>query len=310
MKRYQICGPVIASAFDVPELESVREQAADWHVTWGEAVAAEPERWLQHFRLPDGSVWLSSGWRAGGYLLRFPDLAEFEIMPSERTIHCRSINGTPAATVRHLLLDQVIPRLLRLRGLLALHAGAVRLPNGAAGFLGEAGQGKSTLVASFMRAGFALMADDCLGLTSAGDDSLALGSYPGLRLWSDVIGAVCDPAPRLSPAAHYSEKRRLGPSLDLDFCPGPVRLRRLYVLDVGDGDEAAVERMDPQDAILELVKSTYRLGDESRADLGREFETVTRLVSHRLVRRLRVPQDLGRLAEAHAVVLADVSVVA
>jgi hypothetical protein len=307
MKRYRVSGTVITSAFDVPELPPVPEQAADWHVTWCEAPAAEPERWLQHFRPLNGPVWLRSGRTADGYLLRFPHLAEFQVRPSDGAIVCRSMNGTPAETIRHLLLDQVIPRLLRLGGLLALHAGAVRVPAGAAGFLGEAGQGKSTLVASFTHAGFALMSDDCLALASNGEAGEALGSYPGLRLWPDVIPALCGVSPRLSPVAHYSNKRRLGPSADLAFCAGPVPLRRLYVLDVGEGDEAAVDRMDPREATLELVTSTYRLGDESAGDLEREFGILTRLVSRRLVRRLRVPQNLGRLAEARAAVLADLS---
>jgi hypothetical protein len=307
MKRYRVSGTVIASDFDVPELPSISEQAADWHVTWGEAPAGEPERWLQHFRLPDGPVWLSSGRTADRYLLRFPDLAEFQVGTSDGAIVCRSMNGTPVESVRHLLLDQVIPRLLRLRGLLALHAGAVRVPGGAAGFLGEAGQGKSTLVASFTHAGFALMSDDCLALTSNGEAGEALGSYPGIRLWPDVIPSLCGASPRLSPVAHYSNKRRLGPSADLAFCAGPVPLRRLYVLDVGEADEAVVDRMDPREATLELVTSTYRLGDESADDLEREFSILTRLVSRRVVRCLRVPQHLGRLPEARAAVLADLS---
>ena len=307
MKRYRVSGTVIASVFDVPELEAVPEQAADWSVAWGEGPAAEPERWLQHFGPPDGPVWLSSGRTADRYLLRFPGLAEFQVRPSDGVIDCRSTNGTPVETVRHLLLDQVIPRLLRLGGLLALHAGAVRVSGGAAGFLGTAGQGKSTLVASFTHAGFALMSDDCLALVSNGEAGEALGSYPGIRLWPDVIPSLCGASPRLSAVAHYSDKRRLGPSADLAFCAGPVPLRRLYVLDVAEGGEAAVDRMDAREATLELVASTYRLGDESAGDLEREFSILTRLVSRRLVRRLRVPQDLGRLAEARAAVLADLS---
>jgi hypothetical protein len=144
-------------------------------------------------------------------------------------------------------------------------------------------------------------------LASNGEAGEALGSYPGIRLWPDVIPSLCGASPRLSPVAHYSDKRRLGPSADLAFCAGPVPLRRLYVLDVAEGDEAAVDRMDPREATLELVTSTYRLGDESAGDLEREFSILTRLVSRRLVRRLRVPQDLGRLAEARDAVLADLS---
>ncbi len=96
------------------------------------------------------------------------------------------------------------------------------------------------------------MSDDSLALASHGEAGEALGSYPGLRLWPDVIPSLCGASPRLSPVAHYS-------------------------------------------------------GDESADDLEREFGILTRLASRRLVRRLRVAQDLWRLAEARAAVLADLS---
>lgn len=304
MTRYRLYGGVIESDRELPELEPGADGEVIWRVEW-DAQAAEPERWLQHFHRLDGPVWLSSGRTANGYLLRFPDLADFLVTPVDREIRCRPVNGTPAETVRHLLLDHVIPRLLPLRGLIALHAGAVRVPGGAAGFLGEAGQGKSTLVASFGRAGFAVMTDDCLALAAAGDDTVALGSYSGIRLWPDVIPSVCGASPRVSPVAHYSDKQRLGPSTDLEFITGPVPLRRLYVLDVAECGDPSVESLDAPVALLELLKSGYRLGDESREGLLREFGFITRLVSGRRVRRLRVPQDLDRLRQVHATVLAD-----
>lgn len=306
MKRYRLYGAVVASARDLPELEPAPGAEPAWRVEWDCAPGAEPEQWLRHFRFPDGPVWLSSGRAGQGYLLRFPGLADFAVTATGERIRCSAVNGTAPETLRHLLLDHVIPRLLQLRGLVALHAGAVLAPGGAVGFLGETGQGKSTLAASFGRAGLPLLADDCLTLRVGTGGIEALGAYPGLRLWPDAI-PVAGGSTAGVPVAHYSDKQRLGRDAGLGFSPGPAPVGRLYVLDQGDGEDARIERLDPPVALLELLKGTYRMGAESREMLEREFTMLTRLVADGLVRRLRVPQDLASLPRVHAAVMADLS---
>jgi hypothetical protein len=306
MKRYRLYGAVVASAHDLPELEPAPGAEPAWQVEWETARSVEPERWLREFRFPDGQVWLSSGRVDGGYLLRFHDLADFLVTATGEIIRCHPVAGTPPETLRHLLLDQVIPRLLPLRGLVALHAGAILAPGGAVGFLGETGQGKSTLAASFARAGFALLADDCLALSVGPDGIEAVGAYPGLRLWPDTV-SVAGSSVAGGPVAHYSDKQRLGPGSGLGFSPGPARLGRLYVLDESDGEDARVERLDPPAGLLELLKGTYRMGGEEREMLEREFTALTRLVAGGFVRRLRVPRDLALLPRVHDAVMADLS---
>ena len=61
--------------------------------------------------------------RVTGRIVQFPGFAEFAVTP--RDIVCHPRTGVPLATVRHLLLDQLIPALLASRARLVLHASAV-----------------------------------------------------------------------------------------------------------------------------------------------------------------------------------------
>jgi hypothetical protein len=109
--------------------------------------------------------WLSTAKSDGGYLLRFPKLADFTIDAGGRDINCiEAGDGVTVVTLRHLAIDHVMPRVLNLLGIESLHATAVAAPAGAIAFLGDAGTGKSTLAASFQLTGFESFCDDCLVL--------------------------------------------------------------------------------------------------------------------------------------------------
>jgi hypothetical protein len=55
-----------------------------------------------------GRPWLSIGRRAGGYLLRFPGLADFDVSAAGDRIVCRPSRRLAGSTLQHLLLDQVL----------------------------------------------------------------------------------------------------------------------------------------------------------------------------------------------------------
>ncbi|HKS96499.1 MAG TPA: hypothetical protein VJV74_10250, partial [Terriglobia bacterium] len=130
-------------------------------------------------------------------------------------MRCRPRKAIPLDTVRHLFLDQVFPLLLSKRGRLVLHASAVLIPGGAIAFLGETGQGKSTLASSFSQRGFPFLTDDCLLLEEKGGQLVGIPSYPGLRLWPKTVAALFAEEPPVSRVAHYTTKKRLG---RLPFC--------------------------------------------------------------------------------------------
>jgi hypothetical protein len=94
-------------------------------------------------------------------------------------------------TLRHLLLDQVIPRIRGQLGHLVIHASAVTLISGKTVlFVGESGAGKSTLAATCAQHGATVIADDCVLLRSGTKGPECFGNYPSLRLYAEIAD-VC-----------------------------------------------------------------------------------------------------------------------
>ena len=164
MALYQVCDLVLASETPLPELRvgEVGRPNFAFKLVLSPTLEYGPVEWFHRWSLPDEETWMSFGRVGRDYLLRFTDLADYVIRIEEREIYCYPNPDTPLETIRHLLLDQVIPLVLSSQGKLVLHASAVATPEGAIAFIGSTGRGKSTLAASFTKRGFPLLTDDCL----------------------------------------------------------------------------------------------------------------------------------------------------
>lgn len=263
-------------------------------------------------RSASGGVWMLHARTEDGYLLRFPDFADYYVAADGRTIAILAGQGTSDDTLRHFLLDQVLPPVLTLHGQHALHATAVLTPAGVCAFTGPSGTGKSTLAASFQFAGIPLISDDCLILEPQPDRVLARPAYPGLRLLDDALDALCTAGCMTRPVAQYTSKRR--PILALpaqDFPAGRHPLTRIYALSRGDGaDEgsaarARIEPLSQQEAFLELLRSTFTLDSEDRGLMLRQFRWVDQVASQVSVRKLHVPSRFEALASVRDRILAD-----
>lgn len=313
--RYQFFGLILRSNVPLPELVPANGQEPECTFQLLPVAQCGPASgpWFHHWRLPNGTIWLSCAKQGPSYWLHFPALADFLVSASGKEIRCFPDTETPMETIRHLFLDQVVPRVLSQQGRLVLHASAVAAPEGAIAFLGESGQGKSTLCASFCESGYPLLADDCLLTTEVRGRFFGVPSYPGLRLWPDVAAALLgQEAPDLAPVAHYTEKKRLGPSSGpLPFCTESVPLARLYLL--ASSDEATLPPsitlvpLSRREAFLELVRHTYRLDITDREHLRKDFERLSRLTAAPLFRRLTIPRDLALLPAVRAAILADLT---
>src|SRR5690606_19444533 len=109
----------------------------------------------------------------------------------------------------HMLVDQVLPRLLAQLGHLLVHGSALRIDGRGALFIGPSGRGKSTLAGLMQRQGHTVLSDDCILLVADGERFQALPTYPSLRLNIDSLAALFPVSPDTVSVAAYSEKRRL-----------------------------------------------------------------------------------------------------
>ena len=315
---YLVCGLTVASEIPIPELPKAGGAAhagvADVRVRMGEPGASHDQipRWFMSLTRPTGEQWLACAKEPGGYRLRFPQLADFLVSADGREIVCEAMPGIPLVTTRHLLLDQVIPLVLNLRGHEALHATAVLTPDGMCAFIGPTGAGKSTLAASFLFSGCPVLSDDCLVLEDSHGAILATPAYPGIRLWDDALVALGDDAPPLQPVAHYSLKRRVGTGGKGTFPLTREPLARIYDLgqpyesiDRRRNGQAPIEGMTLRDQFMTLVASLFRLDISDRSMLARQFDFAEKVVSRVPIRRLHLPLGFSSLPAVREAILAD-----
>src|SRR4249919_3720578 len=123
----------------------------------------------------------------------FPGVAQAWVTPDRRITLWRRYDAS-IESLRHVLLDQILPRVLAQQGHLVLHGAAVQTQGGSTLLmLGDSGMGKSTLAAAFGQSGADVLSDDGVLITlSQGETHTvhAVPCYAGLRLWPDSLDSV------------------------------------------------------------------------------------------------------------------------
>ena len=190
-------------------------------------------------RLPDGTRWIEFHRIEKGYLLRFPDLAEFEVSADGCQIWGVPAPGISDDTVEHLYLNQALPFALSKKGKLVLHACAMDVNGSAITLMGETGRGKSTLAAAFAMSGCHFLSDDSVVIETLCSRFLAMPSHPSIRLWEDSERHLLNSGAAMAPSISYTSKGRFLAGMSLPHCDEPKPLIAAYVL--GPGQAATVE---------------------------------------------------------------------
>lgn len=301
-RYYRAYGLTLASNTPIVELPSSADVEPDLRFDLRPANKAQSTevKWFHKWLLPDGEAWLFLGKLGQDYLLRFPYLSDFLIADEGRSICCFPEDDITAETISHLLLDQVIPLVISWQGKVVLHAGAVVLPQGAIAFMGKTGQGKSTLAAALSQRGCPLLTDDGLLLEEFAGRIAVTPSYPGLRLWPEMISIFFEEEPSLSKVAQYSKKKRVKlHSARMPFSRKPVPLQGVYLLappqETEEMTEVVITRLSPQESFIELVKHTFQLDITDHVKLQHGFEAVGRLAAAPIYYRLAFQRNVALL---------------
>ena len=260
---------------------------------------------VHHWRLPDGKIYLSYAKATHGYILQFVDHARFVISHDGASVQCIPGVSTDHNTVEHLLLDQVLPRVLSHRGSIVLHAGAVRSPKGALVFLGDAGAGKSTLVASFGNAGHPILADDAVMMIDRGESIGVLPGYTGLRLRPDSLKEIFEKPVATTGMAHYSTKRRLLIDNGSVNHRGPNPCKAIFLLQPSNALHGRVKLnpLSERETFMAFFKNAFRLDLDDSARCTEEFSSLGRLAKKCEVFALEYPRQYSSLHDVIEAVL-------
>jgi hypothetical protein len=236
----------------------------------------------------------------GGYVrLAYEDGTQFWVDRKQENVWATWATNSPLENAAAYLLGPVLGVVLRLRGIICLHASAVCIEDRGIALVGPAGAGKSTTAAAFAREGYGVISDDIVALENRGDNFLVMPAYPQLRLWPDSVEMLYgspEALPRFMPGG---EKRLLDlESQGAQFERRPLPLGAIYVLGDRRQDPALyAEAIRPQNALLLLVADTYANKILDRELRAREFATLGQLVTKVPIRRVYPCEGRGKLEE-------------
>lgn len=269
----------------------------------GRPMAPLREAAFHEWVFPDGTLWTQFFRLGAGYLLRFPELADFEVSVDGTRVQGFPAPGVPSPTVEHLYLNQVLPLALSRQGKLMLHGSAVDIGGFGVAFLGESGRGKSTLAASFATGGDRFLTDDGLLLEWADSRCMIIPSHPSIRLWEDSQDALIGQSTAIAPAVSFTSKAQFLAGAGIAFCDEARPLSRVFFLGEGDALVPTIEPLRPAEALIELVKHSFLLDIEARDMLAQHFDDLTRMAGLPIYFRLDYPRRYNALAMVREAVI-------
>lgn len=218
--------------------------------------------------------------------LRYPGIATFVVGPDGGVETFPDDDADPAV-IDAQLDGPVFGLRQHLRGRLVLHASAVARDGRAVAFLGGRQRGKSTTAFAFLQAGWTLVSDDVLPV-EVPDEGPPL-AFPGparVKLWPDTarsLGLDVQELPRL----YSGNDKRV---LSVETVTGGVPLDAIYALE--DEGASGIEALPGNQAMIELVRHTYRVREFEEALPDDHFDQCAAICRRVPVRRLPVPEDL------------------
>ena len=283
--QYHFSDLILTSDEPLPELRVSGEGVAEVTVNWLPPGPHEHRPIFAAWTTPSGGEWLTFAEARGDFLLTFAGHTQFLVSGDAAAVTVRPSPGAPAATARHLLLNQVLPLVLSRRGRLVLHASAVSWNGRVSAFIGRSGAGKSTMAAACAEAG--------------GGAGRAVPCDVGVRLWPQTLDLLGWPRASGTGMAHFTDKRRVGalhPSVQ--FETGILPLAHLYRMTRPD-EAAPAGRVRGRDAVMALASELFRLDIRDPRESRRQFDAISALA-------VDIPVDaIGRQhpADAAAAVL-------
>jgi len=264
-------------------------------------------------RAIEGAVFhpLSDGWQRSAVLhdgsayASWESVGEFLVAADGRRIECRPMERCSIESFQVYMLGQALSFALVNQHLEPLHATVVEIEGEGVAFLGGSAFGKSTVAASFLRAGHRLLTDDLLVLRERGGTIWAYPGPPRIKVFPDVAGRFLDGR---NGAQMNADTGKLIIALDArQTCTRPLPIRAMYVLtsprEAGRRPTVTSEALSARESFIELVKSTFNRRLAGARRMERQFTAAARLTNAVPIRRLTYPRQIERLADIHDIVL-------
>jgi hypothetical protein len=232
------------------------------------------------------------------------DHFEFLVSSDGRRVLWHKLRNVTDEVFLTYVLGQVLSHCLLMRGIEPLHATAIVVDGGAVAFLGDSGDGKSTLAASFLSRGYSLLTDDVLVLEFHDDRVLTHPSLPRIKLTPESADAIFN-GRRAIPMNSFTSKM-IFPLPESQHVRDLVRLRVVYVLpEVSSDSPLSVAHLSGRASFLPLIQNTFNNAVLSRSRIQQQFAFAKRLVKLVPIKQLSYPKGLDLLPRVADEILAD-----
>ncbi|MDF1513033.1 MAG: hypothetical protein P1S60_04415 [Anaerolineae bacterium] len=157
---------------------------------------------LTRVQTPDGLEWVHIFHMDDQYALQFTDYVDFWVSPTSITAYIQQLNDE--MTLQMLFLGSVLALWLYQQGRFGLHASSISMHDHALIFSAYNHSGKSSLAASCLLAGYALLADDFAGLHQHNGINEVQPGFPQIKMWEDQAALFFEDTSVLCIAEHHA----------------------------------------------------------------------------------------------------------
>lgn len=237
--------------------------------------------------------------KPGCLLLKVDNIAKYLVSNGSQVIVEKS-PGAKDEEIRLFLLSSVCGALLHQRGMLPLHASAIKVKDKCVVFCGASGNGKSTIAKTFIDRGYDLHADDiCVISVNKEGIPLIYPGYPQLKLWEDALIETGEKPTSYTRVRQVLDKFAI-PAND-KFNNKPLPLKKIYILHPCNKSEIEISALTGMKKFNALKNHTYRFkflaGLEKEASHFKTAGYVGNWVPISRVQRPQKPYLLNELAD-------------
>lgn len=257
----------------------------------------EAKEWYQYVQRADGS-----------FYAQWDGLGCFVVSPCGQRIWAQPYSGVSMESFQVYLLGQALSFALIACGFEPIHGTAVAHGAQAVAFIGNSGFGKSTLAASFLRAGLRLVTDDQLILTHKQHSIFAEPGPPRVKLLpgpaADYFKSFVDSVPM-----NIWSQKFVIPIDSAEHVQQSVKLNTLYILEPpgeqSEFDNITITEVKGVEAFTSLVAYTFNRSVSSSVRLKQQLLRDSEVLKLVPVKRLAYPRRFESLEQVRHMILAD-----
>ena len=306
--NYSVYGVALRSEWPLPYRRASRGDCLAT-ITLRRGSDARFTKALGAARLPQSSsTWIDHRFSDGTTLLRWSNVFDFLIQPDGTRLLCRPLD-TRAKDAFHTHLGPSLSYALINLGIEPMHSTTLVVDGGAVALMGDCGYGKSSLGASFVKAGYPLLTDDLLVLKRTDAGIVAYPGAPRVKLYPEIARRIFGAQVKGLRFEWLTPKLII--PLDGERAQAtPVPLKAIYVLTAPRRRAPAalrIRRMTQRQAFMEMVRNTFNMAITDGSRLERQFAMASALSASVPIKSLSYPRRFELLSAARDAILDDLA---